>query len=164
MSSNEAAMPDPGRRRLLVNTTSAVGGLAVAAAAYPFVASLAPSERARAQGAPVEADADAVALGALATAEWRGKPVWILRRTPDMLARLASVRAELTDADSEVAQQPDYAPNPRDRGNRNSSLPSAYAPILAAFRATCASPARFSLAGPGASTAHATARSSTWPD
>ena len=84
MSSNEAAMPDPGRRRLLVNTTSAVGGLAVAAAAYPFVASLAPSERARAQGAPVEADADAVALGALATAEWRGKPVWILRRTPDM--------------------------------------------------------------------------------
>jgi ubiquinol-cytochrome c reductase iron-sulfur subunit len=113
MNSNEDALPDPDRRRMLQRATSVVGGLTLAGASYPFLASLAPSERARAQGAPVEADLTPIALGALATVEWRGKPVWILRRTPQMLERLASVRAELTDPDSEVSsQQPSYARNP----------------------------------------------------
>jgi ubiquinol-cytochrome c reductase iron-sulfur subunit len=113
MNSNEDALADPDRRRVLRRATSAVGGLSLAAAAYPFLASLAPSERARAQGGPVEADLSPIASGELATVEWRGKPVWILRRTPQMLARLASVRAELADPESEVSsQQPNYARNP----------------------------------------------------
>ena len=104
---------DPRRRRLLVRATSAAGGAALAGAAVPFVASLAPSERARAQGGPVEADVGAIGPGELATVEWRGKPVWILRRTPQMLERLGAVRAELADPDSEVrSQQPDYVRSP----------------------------------------------------
>jgi ubiquinol-cytochrome c reductase iron-sulfur subunit len=112
MSSNEEALPDRDRRRVLQRATSAVGGLTLAAAAYPFLASLAPSERARAQGGPVEADLTPIAPGALATVGWRGKPVWILRRTSQMLERLSSAREALADPDSKVrSQQPDYARN-----------------------------------------------------
>ena len=104
--------PDLARRRL-TQATAAVGGLAIAGAAAPFLASLAPSERTRTAGAPVEVDASRLAPAELGTFEWRGKPVWIVRRTEDMLKRLESVRPELTDPDSEVAsQQPEYARNP----------------------------------------------------
>jgi ubiquinol-cytochrome c reductase iron-sulfur subunit len=104
--------PDLERRRL-TQATAAAGGLAIAGAAAPFLASLAPSERARAQGAPVEADASSLAPGELATIEWRGKPVWVLRRSEDVLKRLASMAYELTDPGSKVsAQQPEYARNP----------------------------------------------------
>lgn len=97
---------------MLQQATAATGGLALAAASYPFVASLWPSERARAQGAPVEHDISRLTPGALATVEWRGKPVWLLRRTPEMLASLESIRGALTDPDSQVAsQQPEYARN-----------------------------------------------------
>jgi ubiquinol-cytochrome c reductase iron-sulfur subunit len=103
---------DTRRRKLLQRATTTAGGLALAGTAYPFLASLAPSERARAQGGPVEFDTSALPPGGLATVEWRGKPVWILRRTPDMLARLTPLRAALADADSEVSsQQPGYARN-----------------------------------------------------
>ncbi|MGH8690695.1 MAG: ubiquinol-cytochrome c reductase iron-sulfur subunit [Burkholderiales bacterium] len=115
MSSSEHAddLADPKRRKVLQQATAAAGGLTLAAASYPFLASLAPSERARAGGGPVEADLSPVSPGELVTVEWRGKPVWILRRTPDMLSRLQSVRAELTDPDSGVdSQQPQYARNP----------------------------------------------------
>ncbi|MBI2754342.1 MAG: ubiquinol-cytochrome c reductase iron-sulfur subunit [Betaproteobacteria bacterium] len=106
-------IPDPRRRKLLRQATAATGGLALAAASYPFVVSLLPSERARAQGAPVEVDISASMPGALATVEWRGKPVWLLRRTPEMLASLEAERGELTDPDSKVgSQQPQYARNP----------------------------------------------------
>lgn len=114
MTSGEysAELTDPKRRRLLEQATIAVGGLALAGAAVPFVRSLLPSERARAQGSPVEVEGNAIAPGALSTVEWRGKPVWILRRTEDMLARLDSVLDQLTDPDSRVAsQQPAYAHN-----------------------------------------------------
>ncbi|TMW72557.1 ubiquinol-cytochrome c reductase iron-sulfur subunit, partial [Thauera sp. UPWRP] len=72
------------RRKLLI-ATSAAGAVAAGATAIPFVASLTPSERARAAGAPVEADVSKLAVGDMMTVEWRGKPVWILRRTPEML-------------------------------------------------------------------------------
>ena len=104
---------DPGRRKLLVGSAAAAGGVAIAGASVPFFASLAPSERARSAGAPVELDAARLQPGELATVEWRGKPVWVLRRTPEMLARLDAVRPRLTDPDSKVAsQQPDFARNP----------------------------------------------------
>jgi ubiquinol-cytochrome c reductase iron-sulfur subunit len=105
------ASPDLVRRRL-TQATAVVGGIAVAGAAAPFIASLAPSERARALGAPVEVDVSRLGAGALHTVEWRGRPVWLLRRTDDMLKRLEAVRGELIDPDSRVAQQPDYARNP----------------------------------------------------
>ena len=78
---------DCSKRQLLV-ATSVVGGVGVALASVPFLSSLAPSERAKAAGAPVEVDISTVKAGEMATVEWRGKPVWILRRTPDMVESL----------------------------------------------------------------------------
>ncbi len=103
---------DAARRRTLVRLTAAAGGLAAAGAAVPFLASLAPSERAKAAGAPVNVDVGGLKPGELHTVEWRGRPVWILRRTPDMLARLPSAEPSLSDPKSEVSsQQPPYAQN-----------------------------------------------------
>ena len=102
--------PDATRRRLVV-ATSAVGGMAVAAAAIPFVASMAPSEKARSAGAPVEADAARLAPGELATLEWRGKPVWILHRTPEMIESLYRDTGQLLDPHSDRPQQPEYCRN-----------------------------------------------------
>lgn len=102
---------NPSRRALLIATAGAGGALVVGAAA-PFVASLTPSERARAAGAPVEVDIDKLAPGALMVVEWRGKPVWVLRRTPEMLAALAKAEPDLADPGSAVdSQQPEYARN-----------------------------------------------------
>lgn len=98
------------RRRLLI-ATSSVGAIAAAATAVPFVASLTPSERARAAGAPVEADVSALAAGEMMTVEWRGKPVWILRRTAEMMSSLDGHDARLADPESNEPQQPDYASN-----------------------------------------------------
>ena len=98
------------RRKLLI-ATSGAGALAAAATAVPFVASLTPSERARAAGAPVEADVAGLAPGEMMTVEWRGKPVWIVRRTAEMLAALEPVEPKLADPASDVPQQPDYATN-----------------------------------------------------
>lgn len=107
-------LPDLERRKLLRHATAATGGLALAGASYPFVASLWPSERARASGAPVEMDVSVLTPGALSIVEWRGKPVWVLHRTLEMLASLESIRGALTDPDSRVAsQQPEYARNSR---------------------------------------------------
>jgi len=103
---------DPLRRQWLA-ATSAAGGAAVVATSIPFVASMAPSERARAFGAPVEVDIASIRPGELRTVEWRGKPVWILRRTGDMLDRLRAHDALLADPRSTRRdQQPDYARNP----------------------------------------------------
>ncbi len=103
---------NPSRRMLLIATAGAGGALAVGAA-VPFVASLTPSERALAAGAPVEVDIDKLAPGDMMVVEWRGKPVWILHRTPEMLATLAKAEPDLADPGSaETSQQPDYARNP----------------------------------------------------
>ena len=96
------------RRRLLVATSAAGGALAVASA-VPFVASLTPSERARASGAPVEVEIGNLAPGEMMTVEWRGKPVWILHRTQAMLAGLETIEDELLDPDSTRPMQPAYA-------------------------------------------------------
>ena len=100
---------DSERRNLLI-ATSAVGGAAVVATAVPFVASLAPSERAKAIGAPTIADISKLAPGEKMVVKWRGKPVWILRRTEEMLKslRAAEHREKLSDPDSEKSIQPTY--------------------------------------------------------
>ena len=101
---------DCGRRRLLL-ATSAAGGAMTVAAAVPFVASLTPSERAKAAGAPVEADISKLAPGEMMTVEWRGKPVWILRRTEAMLESLKKTDSEVSDPNSDKPMQPPYAKN-----------------------------------------------------
>jgi ubiquinol-cytochrome c reductase iron-sulfur subunit len=98
-------------RRNLVVATSVVGGAASIGAAVPFVASMMPSERAKAAGAPVEVDISALAPGELKVIEWRGKPVWVMRRTEEMLASLKTVVGKLTDPVSKDSSQPEYATN-----------------------------------------------------
>ena len=101
-----------GRRRFLVAATTVVGGAGVVAVAIPFVASWQPSARAQAAGAPIEVDVSQMELGQLLRVEWRGRPVWIVRRTEEMLAALPDLNPRLRDPDSEVeTQQPPYAQN-----------------------------------------------------
>ncbi|MBK6980234.1 MAG: ubiquinol-cytochrome c reductase iron-sulfur subunit [Betaproteobacteria bacterium] len=107
-----ARSDDPARRRVLVAATSVLGGIGVAAAGVPFFASLLPSARALAAGAPVEVDIGALEPGMLATVEWQRKPVWVLRRSAAMLRLLGENDARLSDPRSEVAQQPEYCRNP----------------------------------------------------
>ncbi len=101
---------DSARRGLIV-ATSVVGGAAAAGAAVPFVWSMFPSERAKAAGAPVEVDLTKIAPGAIEVVEWRGKPVWIIRRTKEMLDSLKAVAPRLSDPESKSSEQPDYAKN-----------------------------------------------------
>lgn len=110
--SNEKQV-DSGRRGLLV-ATCAAGGVAGLATAGVFVSTFQPSERAKAAGAPVEVDISALLPGQMTTVEWRGKPVWILKRTPEMLKSLESVANELADPNSERNPNeltPEYARN-----------------------------------------------------
>ncbi|WP_420853893.1 ubiquinol-cytochrome c reductase iron-sulfur subunit [Rhodoferax fermentans] len=96
----------------MVLLTAAVAGVATVGVAIPLVASFSPSERALASGAAVEADISDLAPGAMKTVEWRGKPVWIVRRTEETLADLATLDERLVDPRSEVkSQQPAYAQN-----------------------------------------------------
>ncbi|MEK6596002.1 MAG: ubiquinol-cytochrome c reductase iron-sulfur subunit [Pseudomonadota bacterium] len=100
-----------GRRKFLVAATSVAGGIAGAAIATPFLLSMMPSERAKAAGAPVEVDISKLEPGMLIMVEWRGRVVWVLNRTPEMLATLKKVEGELADPNSEKDQQPEYARN-----------------------------------------------------
>lgn len=101
------------RRRFLVAATTVVGGVATVGVATPFMLSMMPSERAKAAGAPVEVDISKLEPGQLLLAEWRGKVVWVLKRTPTMLESLDQLEEEgvLADPDSEKDQQPEYAKN-----------------------------------------------------
>ncbi|MFC0136193.1 ubiquinol-cytochrome c reductase iron-sulfur subunit [Massilia eurypsychrophila] len=110
--SNEKQV-DPGRRGMLV-ATCAAGGVVGLATAGALVSTFQPSERAKAAGAPVEADISDIAPGTMKVVEWRGKPVWILRRTPEMMASLAKLDAEMADPASDKFYQidtPAYAKN-----------------------------------------------------
>jgi ubiquinol-cytochrome c reductase iron-sulfur subunit len=91
---------DSGRRGLLV-ATCAAGGVVGLATTGALVSTFQPSEKAKAAGAPVEVDISALQPGAMTTAEWRGKPVWILKRTPEMMASLAKTEGKVADPKSE---------------------------------------------------------------
>jgi ubiquinol-cytochrome c reductase iron-sulfur subunit len=108
---NEQGKVDKTRRTLVV-ATSLVGGAAGLGAAVPFVASMWPSERAKAAGAPVSEDIANLQPGELRIVEWRGKPVWVMKRTKEMLESIKQADAKVTDPQSKVgSQQPDYAKN-----------------------------------------------------
>jgi ubiquinol-cytochrome c reductase iron-sulfur subunit len=103
---------DSGRRAALA-TAGVVGGAGCLAAAAPFVASFTPSERAKAAGAPVEVDLSGIAPGTMKTVEWRGKPVWILRRTPEMIEAVKKTGDRVADPESKrtAYPTPPYARN-----------------------------------------------------
>lgn len=102
---------DKGKRRFLIASTSVVGAVGAGFWAVPFVSSMMPSEKAQAAGAPVEADLSKLKPGQLIRVEWRGKPVWILKRTDVALASLDEVKSELRDEASDQSDQPDYCKN-----------------------------------------------------
>jgi ubiquinol-cytochrome c reductase iron-sulfur subunit len=104
---------EPSRRAALV-TTAAVGAVGAAACAIPLISTFQPSERAKAAGAPVEADISGMAPGDLRRVEWRGNPVWIVRRTPEMLESLKKTEPHVLDPESSKPYQfamPEYAKN-----------------------------------------------------
>lgn len=109
--------PDPAsvnnERRTAIVLTAAVGGAGMLAVAAPFIASFAPSERAKAAGAPIEVDIAGIPLGERIIVEWRGLPVWILHRTPEMLQSIKKVDGEVADPNSVRTQYPtpEYARN-----------------------------------------------------
>lgn len=102
---------DRGRRQLLTVATSLTGVVGVAFAAAPFLSSWQPSARAKALGAPVEIDISKLEPGAMLKIEWRGKPIYIVRRTPEMVERLSGHDALLADPESERSKQPEYTKN-----------------------------------------------------
>jgi ubiquinol-cytochrome c reductase iron-sulfur subunit len=103
-----------GRRRFLTGATCVVGAAGVAGAAIPFVGSWNPSAKAKAAGAPVKATISKIEPGAMITVEWRGKPVYILRRTEEALASLEKTNSLIRDPNSEVSSQPAYV-DPQNR-------------------------------------------------
>lgn len=108
---SHTAKPTDLARRHWLAATSAAGGAVIVATSAPFIASMAPSERAHALGAPVEVDVSAIKPGELQTVEWRGKPVWVLHRTAQMSEALRTHDELLSDPSSTREQQPAYARN-----------------------------------------------------
>ncbi|MFT4174727.1 MAG: ubiquinol-cytochrome c reductase iron-sulfur subunit [Rhodocyclaceae bacterium] len=137
-----AGSGDCSRRNLLV-ATAVVGGAAGVGAAVPFVASFTPSERAKAAGAPVEADIGKLQPGDMMTVEWRGKPVWIIRRTKEQLAQLDKDAGLLADPDSTHAEQPAYI-----KGAYRSIKPEYMVCIGICTHLGCSPSAKFVIADP----------------
>jgi ubiquinol-cytochrome c reductase iron-sulfur subunit len=102
---------DNKRRRLLTIATTGVGLAGVAGIAVPFAGSMSPSERAKAAGAPVEVDISKLEAGQQLIVKWRGKPVWVIKRSQESLDTLSSLNDILLDPDSQNKQQPEYAQN-----------------------------------------------------
>jgi ubiquinol-cytochrome c reductase iron-sulfur subunit len=100
------------KRRFLTAATSVVGAVGAGFVAVPFLASWAPSEKAKAAGAPVEADISKLEPGQLMRVKWRGKPVWVVHRTEQNLADMKTLEGTLLDPASEAPQQPEYCKNP----------------------------------------------------
>ena len=103
---------DTGRRHFLTVATVATGAVGAAFVAVPFLASWRPSARAKAMGAPVEVDISKLEPGAVVKVEWRGKAIFVVNRTPQMLAQLDGVDALLRDPGSDESDQPEFAKNP----------------------------------------------------
>ena len=100
-----------GKRRFLIGASVVWGSIGTVAIAAPFAMSLWPSERAKAAGAPVDVDISKLEPGQQITVEWRGKVVWVIKRTPAMLASLPKLDNRVADPKSEVDQQPKYCQN-----------------------------------------------------
>ena len=108
MSGNDV---NPSRRRFLTAATTVIGGVGTAFALVPFISSMQPSAKARAAGAPVRADISKLEEGQMIRVKWRGKPVWIVKRTDSMIETLPTLDDQLRDPDSLESIQPPYAQN-----------------------------------------------------
>ncbi len=108
---SQSKAPVSGSRRTLLIATGAIGAVGAVAVAVPFVLSMTPSARARAAGAPVEVDISKVEPGMMITVEWRGRPVWIIHRTKEMLDALPKMDERVADPQSNQPLQPEYAKN-----------------------------------------------------
>ena len=119
---SETTMSDNGvnvkRRRLLLGATSAMGAVGAVGVAVPFLGSWNPSAKARAAGAPAKADISKLEEGQQMIVEWRGKPVWVVKRSADSLATLETIGDRLSDPDSLMQQQPTYVPGTSARAVR----------------------------------------------
>lgn len=102
---------DNEKRRFLTKAASVAGAVGAGFLAVPFVTSMQPSAKAEAMGAPVEVDIDKLEPGQRMVVLWRGKPVWVVRRTPEVLADLPSLDAVVADPGSEQSEQPPSAKN-----------------------------------------------------
>lgn len=102
---------DKSKRRFLTAATSVVGGVGAVFVAVPFLSTWNPSAKAKSAGAPVEADIGQLELGQQIIVKWRGKPVWIVRRTEEALATLIDVAPRLADPESNDSDQPEYTKN-----------------------------------------------------
>lgn len=112
MSSNEQQeVKNLTRRKVLTAATGVVGAAGATFLAVPFVSSWQPSEKAKAAGAPVEADLSQMQPGQMITISWRGKPVWVVKRTPRMLELLPTLNSHLRDPHSDASEQPAYCKN-----------------------------------------------------
>ena len=100
-----------GRRRFLTAATTVVGAVGTGFLLVPFISSMQPSAKARAAGAPVRADISKLEPGQMIRVKWRGKPVWVVSRTDEMLATLPTLNDDLRDPASAVSEQPEYAQN-----------------------------------------------------
>jgi ubiquinol-cytochrome c reductase iron-sulfur subunit len=99
------------KRRFLTATTAVIGAVGAVGVAVPFLKSWNPSTRAKAAGAPVEADISKMEPGQLIRVKWRGKPVWVVRRTEKSLEDMKTLDSKLSDPNSQAPQQPAYAQN-----------------------------------------------------
>jgi ubiquinol-cytochrome c reductase iron-sulfur subunit len=102
---------DKSKRRFLIAATTTVGAIGTGFTAVPFVLSMKPSAKAQAAGAPIEIDISKMEYGQKLTVEWRGKPVWVVKRTEKNLADLSSLENRLRDPESASSEQPSYAKN-----------------------------------------------------
>ena len=141
---SENSNPSDGSRRTALALTAAAGAVGGAAVALPFVLTFQPSERAKAAGAPVEVDIGDLKPGELRRVEWRGKPVWVLRRTPEMLQTLKSTTPKLADPDS---KRKDY-PTPSWAQNDHRSLKPEYLVVVGICSHLGCSPSDKFAAGP----------------
>lgn len=141
---SENSNPSDGSRRTALALTAAAGAVGGAAVALPFVLTFQPSERAKAAGAPVEVDIGDLKPGELRRVEWRGKPVWVLRRTPEMLETLKSTTPKLADPDS---KRKDY-PTPSWAQNDHRSLKPEYLVVVGICSHLGCSPSDKFAAGP----------------
>jgi len=141
---SENSNPSDGSRRTALALTAAAGAVGGAAVVLPFVLTFQPSERAKAAGAPVEVDIGDLKPGELRRVEWRGKPVWVLRRTPEMLETLKSTTPKLADPDS---KRKDY-PTPSWAQNEHRSLKPEYLVVVGICSHLGCSPSDKFAAGP----------------
>jgi len=141
---SENSNPSDGSRRTALALTAAAGAVGGAAVALPFLLRFQPSERAKAAGAPVEVDIGDLKPGELRRVEWRGKPVWVLRRTPEMLETLKSTTPKLADPDS---KRKDY-PTPSWAQNDHRSLKPEYLVVVGICSHLGCSPSDKFAAGP----------------